>query len=53
MEIGNSFEEAAQKELYEETGLIVQELKLVRLASRKELYYKFPYGDEIYNATAI
>lgn len=53
MEIGDSFEETAQKELYEETGLIAQELKLVGLASGKELYYKFPHGDEIYNATAI
>ncbi|TQR35898.1 NUDIX domain-containing protein [Lysinibacillus sphaericus] len=53
MEIGDSFEETAQKELYEETGLIAEELKLVGLASGKELYYKFPHGDEIYNATAI
>ncbi|TDY01260.1 UNVERIFIED_CONTAM: hypothetical protein BJ099_11278 [Lysinibacillus xylanilyticus] len=30
-----------------------EELKLVGLASGKELYYKFPHGDEIYNATAI
>lgn len=53
MEIGDSFEETAHKELYEETGLIAQELKLVGLASGKKLYYKFPHGDEIYNATAI
>lgn len=53
MEIGDSFEETAQKELFEETGLIAQELILVGLASGKELYYKFPHGDEIYNVTAI
>lgn len=53
MEIGDSFEETAKKELFEETGLIAQELTLVGLASGKELYYKFPHGDEIYNATAI
>ena len=53
MEIGDSFEETACKELYEETGLIAEELKLLGLASGKELYYKFPHGDEIYNATAI
>jgi len=53
MEIGDSFEETAKKELFEETGLIAQELILVGLASGKELYYKFPHGDEIYNATAI
>lgn len=53
MKIGESFEETAHKELYEKTGLIAQELELVGLASGKELYYKFPHGDEIYNATAI
>jgi 8-oxo-dGTP pyrophosphatase MutT (NUDIX family) len=53
MEIGDSFEETAYKELYEETGLVAEELQLVGLASGKELYFKFPHGDEIYNATAI
>lgn len=53
MEMGDSFEETAQKELFEETGLIAQEMKLIGLASGKELYYQFPHGDEIYNATAI
>lgn len=53
MEMGDSFEETAQKELYEETGLIAQQLTLLGLASGKEYYYKFPHGDEIYNATAI
>lgn len=53
MEIGDSFEETAQKELFEETGLIAEELQLLGLASGKELYFKFPHGDEIYNATAI
>lgn len=53
MEIGDSYEETAQKELFEETGLIAEEFQLVGLASGKELYYKFPHGDEIYNATAI
>lgn len=53
MEVGDSFEETAQKELLEETGLIAEAFQLVGLASGKELYYKFPHGDEIYNATAI
>ena len=53
MEIGDSFEETAHKELYEETGLKAQKLELIGLASGNELYFKFPHGDEIYNATAI
>lgn len=53
MEIGDSFEETAIKELYEETGLTANHLEIVGIASGKELYYKYPNGDEIYNATVI
>jgi 8-oxo-dGTP pyrophosphatase MutT (NUDIX family) len=53
MELGDSFEETAKKELYEETGLIANQLELLDVASGKEFYYKFPHGDEIYNATVI
>lgn len=53
MELGDSFEETAKKELYEETGLIANRLEVIGLASGKEFYYKFPHGDEIYNATVI
>ncbi len=53
MELGDSFEETAKKELYEETGLITDQLEILGVASGKEFYYKFPHGDEIYNATVI
>lgn len=53
MELGDSFEETARRELYEETGLIVKQLEVIGIASGKEFYYKFPHGDEIYNATVI
>jgi 8-oxo-dGTP pyrophosphatase MutT (NUDIX family) len=53
MELGDSFEETAEKELYEETGLIANRLEILGVASGKEFYYKFPHGDEIYNATVI
>ncbi|MEK5185380.1 NUDIX hydrolase [Solibacillus sp. FSL W7-1324] len=53
MELGDSFEETAIKELYEETGLITNQLEMLGVASGKEFYYKFPHGDEIYNATVI
>lgn len=53
MELGDSFEETARKELFEETGLIANELEVIGIASGKEFYYKFPHGDEIYNATVI
>lgn len=53
MEPGDSFEETAKKELFEETGLMANKLELIDVASGKEFYFKFPHGDEIYNATAI
>lgn len=53
MELGDSFEETVKKELYEETGLITNQLEILGVASGKDFYYKFPHGDEIYNATVI
>lgn len=53
MELGETFEETAERELFEETGLKTNRLELLSLLSGKELYYKFPHGDEIYNATAV
>lgn len=53
MELGDSFEETAQKELNEETGLTASTLELITIVSGKEFYYKFPHGDEVYNATAV
>jgi 8-oxo-dGTP pyrophosphatase MutT (NUDIX family) len=53
MELGDSFEETAQKELFEETGLTAKSLELLTVVSGKEYYYQFPHGDEIYNATAV
>jgi 8-oxo-dGTP pyrophosphatase MutT (NUDIX family) len=51
--IGDSFEETARKELFEETGLTAKSLELLTLVSGKEFYYQFPHGDEIYNTTAV
>ena len=53
MEMGDSFEETAKKVLFEETGLYPSELRLAALASGSEMYYQYPHGDEVYNATAV
>ncbi len=53
MELGDSFEETAHKELLEETGLVAGGLELLTIASGKEFYYQYPHGDEVYNATAV
>jgi ADP-ribose pyrophosphatase YjhB (NUDIX family) len=53
MEMGDTFEETAKRELFEETGLVANQLELLGVVSGKELYFKYPHGDEIYNATAV
>ena len=50
MELGESFEECARREAYEETGLKCLELKFFTTASGKDVHYIYPNGDEIYAA---
>jgi 8-oxo-dGTP pyrophosphatase MutT (NUDIX family) len=52
LEIGETLEEVAKRELYEETGLVAKKLKLFNVFSGKEFYYKYPHGDEVYNVIA-
>ena len=53
MELGESFEEVAKRELKEETNLDVDELKLIKVLSGKDTYREYPNGDKLYDITAI
>lgn len=53
MEPGESFEETARRELFEETGLLLKRLKFLDVAAGEEYYFQYPNGDEIYNAIAL
>ncbi len=53
LELGESMEEAAARELYEEAGLQAESFRFVTLLSGKEMYYRYPHGDEVYNVTAV
>jgi 8-oxo-dGTP pyrophosphatase MutT (NUDIX family)/GNAT superfamily N-acetyltransferase len=53
MEPGESFEETARRELFEETGLHLRALKFLDVAAGQEYYFQYPNGDEIYNAIAL
>lgn len=53
MQLGESFEETARREVKEETGLMVGELELVDVFSGSEYYYKVSNGDELYSVTAV
>ena len=52
-ELGESLEQTARRELLEETGLEVGELRLFTLLSGPEYYYRYPNGDEVYNVSAM
>lgn len=52
MELGESLEQTAKREVLEEVGLVCGNLKLFNVYSGEELYYKYPSGNEVYNVTA-
>ncbi len=52
MELGESLEEVAIREMQEESGLTPEALELLHVFSGEEFYYKYPHGDEVYNVLA-
>ncbi|MFD1676392.1 NUDIX hydrolase [Alicyclobacillus fodiniaquatilis] len=53
MELGESFEETARREVLEETGLVVGDLHLFYLSSGRQNFYEYPNGDQIYLAGVV
>lgn len=53
LELGESLEETAARELYEEAGLKAETFNFITIFSGKDMYYKYPHGDEIYNVMAL
>lgn len=51
MELGESTEETARREVYEETRLVVEDLQLINVYSGKNYYMKAANGDEFYSVT--
>ncbi len=52
MELGETLEEVAIREMYEESGLIPTDLELLNIFSGQEFYYQYPHGDEVFNVIA-
>lgn len=48
IEIGETAEEAARRELFEETGLVAGKLSLLGVFTGKEMLYTYPNGDQAY-----
>ena len=53
LEIGESFEECARREVFEETGLECLDLQYFTHRSGKEMYYIYPEHDEVYIAEVV
>lgn len=53
VELGESVEAAARRELLEETGLTAGGLTLVGIFSGKDMYFTYPNGDEAYIISVI
>ena len=53
MELGESFEDTARRELLEEAGLSAGKLELLGLCSGEDFKFTYPNGDQIYNAAAL
>lgn len=53
MEIGESLEETARREVFEETGLELDQLEWFRIFSGQELIYQCPNGDVVVNVVAV
>jgi ADP-ribose pyrophosphatase YjhB (NUDIX family) len=53
VELGEVVEDAARREVREETGLEVGELSLFGVFSGPDLFYVYPNGDEVYNVTIV
>lgn len=53
VELGEAVEEAAARELYEETGLVARSLELYGVFSGKDMHYVYPNGDEVYNIDIV
>ena len=48
IELGETVEETARREVFEETGLKIVDSSLFKVFSGKEQYYRYPNGDEVY-----
>jgi 8-oxo-dGTP pyrophosphatase MutT (NUDIX family) len=53
LEPGETLEEAARREVREETGLAIGALTLLRVFSGPEMFRRYPNGDQAYHVAAV
>ena len=53
MELGETLEETAARELKEETDLEAESFRLLNVFSGKDFYFVYPNGDRLYSVAAL
>lgn len=53
LELGESLEETAARELWEEAGLKAERFELLDVLSGRELFFRYPNGDETYTVIVL
>ena len=53
VELDENVEDAAKRELFEETGLTAERLELFGIFSGKDMHYIYPNGDEVSNIDIV
>ena len=53
VELDEQVEDAAKRELFEETGLVAEELDLFGVFSGEDCHYVYPNGDEVSNVDIV
>ena len=53
LELGESLEETAARELWEEAGLKAERFELLDVLSGSELFFRYPNGDETYTVIVL
>ncbi len=53
MELGETIEETARREVREETGLEIGELTLFEICSGKEYFWEYPNGDQVFPVSLV
>ncbi|WP_301171056.1 NUDIX hydrolase [Brevibacillus nitrificans] len=53
IDLGESLEQTARREVLEETNLTIIDLQLFSVFSGKELHYIYPHGDEVYAVDTV
>lgn len=53
LEYGETLKEAAKREVFEETGLIIKDLELFHTFSGPNLFQVYPNGDQVYGVMVV